>query len=77
MTAKEYKALSVKEFTKAAEIYESDNAVLNNEKKEHPVLKTGCFFCSVCILIRSNICYHIALKKQIMCYNHFATVLYP
>ena len=26
MTAKEYKDLSVKEFTKAAEIYESDNA---------------------------------------------------
>ena len=25
MTAKEYKDLSVKEFTKAAEIYESDN----------------------------------------------------
>ena len=26
MTAKEYKDLSVKEFTKAVEIYESDNA---------------------------------------------------
>ncbi len=37
MTAKEYKALSVKEFTKAAEIYESDNAgVYNMCKKDYP-----------------------------------------
>lgn len=37
MTAKEYKDLSVKEFTKAAEIYESDNAgVYNMCKKDYP-----------------------------------------
>ena len=37
MTSKEYKALSVKEFTKAAEIYESDNAgVYNMCKKDYP-----------------------------------------
>lgn len=41
MTSKEYKDLSVKEFTKAAEIYESDNAgVYNMCKKDYPdVLK--------------------------------------
>jgi ubiquinone/menaquinone biosynthesis C-methylase UbiE len=37
MTSKEYKDLSVKEFTKAAEIYESDNAgVYNMCKKDYP-----------------------------------------
>ena len=37
MTAKEYKALSVKEFTKAAEVYESDHAgVYNMCKKDYP-----------------------------------------
>ena len=37
MTSKEYKELSVKEFTKAAEIYESDNAgVYNMCKKDYP-----------------------------------------
>ena len=37
MTTKEYKDLSVKEFTKAAEIYESDNAgVYNMCKKDYP-----------------------------------------
>lgn len=37
MTSKEYKALSVKEFTKAAEVYESDNAgVYNMCKKDYP-----------------------------------------
>lgn len=37
MTSKEYKSLSVKEFTKAAEIYESDNAgVYNMCKKDYP-----------------------------------------
>ncbi len=37
MTSKEYKDLSVKEFTKAAEIYESDHAgVYNMCKKEYP-----------------------------------------
>ena len=37
MTSKEYKDLSVKEFTKAAEVYESDNAgVYNMCKKDYP-----------------------------------------
>ena len=37
MTAKEYKELSVKEFTKAAEVYESDHAgVYNMCKKDYP-----------------------------------------
>ena len=37
MTSKEYKKLSVKEFTKAAEIYESDNAgVYTMCKKDYP-----------------------------------------
>ncbi len=37
MNAREYKELSVKEFTKAAEIYESDNAgVYNMCKKDYP-----------------------------------------
>ena len=37
MTTKEYKALSVKEFTKAAEIYESEHAgVYNLCKKDYP-----------------------------------------
>lgn len=37
MTSKEYKDLSVREFTKAAEIYESDNAgVYNMCKKDYP-----------------------------------------
>lgn len=37
MTSKEYKELSMKEFTKAAEIYESDNAgVYNMCKKDYP-----------------------------------------
>ncbi len=37
MTSREYKALSVKEFTKAAEIYESDHAgVYNICKKDYP-----------------------------------------
>ncbi|MBR2283374.1 MAG: class I SAM-dependent methyltransferase [Ruminococcus sp.] len=37
MTSKEYKELSVKEFTKAAEIYESDHAgVYNMCKKDYP-----------------------------------------
>ena len=37
MTSKKYKELSVKEFTKAAEIYESDNAgVYNMCKKDYP-----------------------------------------
>lgn len=37
MTSKKYKDLSVKEFTKAAEIYESDNAgVYNMCKKDYP-----------------------------------------
>ena len=37
MTSKEYKDLSIKEFTKAAEIYESDNAgVYNMCKKDYP-----------------------------------------
>lgn len=37
MTPREYKDLSIKEFTKAAEIYESDNAgVYNMCKKDYP-----------------------------------------
>ncbi len=37
MTSAEYKDLSVKEFTKAAEIYESDHAsVYNMCKKDYP-----------------------------------------
>ena len=37
MTAKEYKNLTMSEFTKAAEIYESDNAgVYNMCKKDYP-----------------------------------------
>lgn len=37
MTAKEYKALSVREFTKAAEVYETDHAgVYNMCKKDYP-----------------------------------------
>lgn len=43
MTSKEYKDLSVKEFTKAAEIYESDSAgVYKMCKKDYPdVLSDG------------------------------------
>ena len=41
MTSKEYKKLSVKEFTKAAEIYESDNAgVYTMCKKDYPDVLT-------------------------------------
>lgn len=37
MTAKQYKELSIKEFTKAAEVYESDHAgVYNMCKKDYP-----------------------------------------
>ncbi|MBQ8922475.1 MAG: methyltransferase domain-containing protein [Oscillospiraceae bacterium] len=37
MTSKEYKALSVREFTKAAEVYETDHAgVYNMCKKDYP-----------------------------------------
>lgn len=37
MTAKEYKDLTMNEFTKAAEVYESDNAgVYNMCKKDYP-----------------------------------------
>ena len=37
MTSKEYKNLSIKEFTKAAEVYETDHAgVYNMCKKDYP-----------------------------------------
>ncbi|PWJ12183.1 class I SAM-dependent methyltransferase [Ruminococcus flavefaciens] len=37
MTAKEYKDLTMNEFTKAAEVYESDNAGVHNMcKKDYP-----------------------------------------
>lgn len=37
MTSKEYKALSIREFTKAAEVYESENAgVYNMCRKDYP-----------------------------------------